>query len=65
MLGIIGGTGLEAVRAINDAIGDVPVVYVTANADMLRKEFAPHVVEKPISPYALSTACEQACGLAH
>jgi CheY-like chemotaxis protein len=29
---IVGGTGLEAVRAIVRAIGEVPVVYVTANA---------------------------------
>jgi CheY-like chemotaxis protein len=62
---IVGGTGLEAVRAINRAIGEVPVVFVTANADMLRNEVDAQIVEKPISGPALSRACEQACSAFH
>ena len=54
---IIGGTGIEAVANIVQAIGPVPVVYVTGNPDMvLRQGFAP-VVDKPIAPRALAEAC--------
>jgi CheY-like chemotaxis protein len=60
---IVGGTGLEAVRAIFRAIGEVPVVYVTANADMLRGEAVGAIVEKPIANPALAQACSRACGL--
>lgn len=61
---IIGGTGLEAVQAIIGAIGEVPVVYVTANADMLRGEGLATIVEKPIADPALAQACRHVCGLA-
>jgi CheY-like chemotaxis protein len=60
---IEGGTGVEAVRAITAAIGEIPVVYVTANADMLRSEPVATVVEKPIAWPALAAACSRACGL--
>lgn len=60
---IIGGTGLEAVRAITKAIGEVPVVYVTANADMLRGEVVAVIVEKPITNPALALACSRVCGI--
>jgi CheY-like chemotaxis protein len=60
---IVGGTGLEAVRAINEAIGEIPVVYLTANADMLRDDPERTIVEKPISGHALTSACEAVCGL--
>lgn len=55
---IIGGTGIEAVRAIRAAVGPVPVVYVTGNIDMLRDQGSSTVVEKPIAPAALAAACE-------
>lgn len=56
---IIGGTGVEAVEAIHDRLGDIPVVYVTGNSDLLlgRK---PPVVGKPISPGRLAEACARA-----
>lgn len=57
------GTGLDAVRAITAAMGEIPVVYVTANADMLRHESAAAVVEKPIVWPQLAAACNRACGL--
>jgi len=60
---IEGGTGLDAVRAITAAMGDIPVVYVTANADMLRREQVEAVVEKPIAWSALAAACNKVCGL--
>jgi CheY-like chemotaxis protein len=61
---IIGGTGVEAVNAIVDALGPIPTVYVTGNLDMLRDQYAPAVVEKPISPRSFATACERVCAQA-
>jgi len=63
-LRIVGGTGLEAVRAITMALGRIPVVYVTANADMLLGEDLLAVVEKPIASPALAAACRRVCDLA-
>lgn len=63
-LRIIGGTGLEAVEAITEQMGEIPVVYVTANADLLRGRCAaPAVVEKPIAWPVLADACSRVCGL--
>lgn len=56
---IVGGTGLEAVDAIEGAIGDRPVVYITGNVDMVRRPGAV-VVEKPIRERALREAWRQA-----
>jgi CheY-like chemotaxis protein len=56
-LRIIGGTGIDAVNAITDELGPLPVVYVTANADMLRGEPGAKVVSKPIQPRRLAEAC--------
>jgi len=61
-LRIVGGTGLEAVQAITAALGQIPVVYVTANADMLCGESVPAIVEKPIAWPALVAACHRVCG---
>jgi CheY-like chemotaxis protein len=58
---IVGGTGIEVVSAIHDALGPIPTVYVTGTLDMLREQHAPAVVEKPISPRSFATACEWAC----
>lgn len=58
-LRIIGGTGIEAVSAITGELGDVPVVYVTANADLLKGEPGAKVVSKPIQPRRLAEACRQ------
>ena len=63
-LRIVGGTGLEAVEAITAQMGEIPVVYVTANADQLRDRRAPAVVEKPIAWPVLMDACSRVCGLA-
>ncbi|HEY3694837.1 response regulator [Phenylobacterium sp.] len=62
-LRIVGGTGLEAVEAITEQMGPIPVVYVTANADLLRGHCAPAVVEKPIAWPVLADACNRVCGL--
>ncbi|WP_296597387.1 response regulator [Phenylobacterium sp.] len=59
---IVAGTGLEAVRLITDALGRIPVVYVTGNPDILAGEPRPTVVDKPISPAALRRACAYATG---
>ena len=56
---IVGGTGVEAVEAIQRQLGQIPVVYVTGNADQVRDGLKP-VVDKPISPRHLAEACAQA-----
>jgi CheY-like chemotaxis protein len=53
------GTGLEAVQAIVAALGDVPVIYVTGNTDMLRGQSV-SIVEKPIWPGSIASACKKA-----
>lgn len=50
------GTGLEAVERITAAMGQIPVVYVTGNADLFEAGDAV-VVDKPISFNALAAAC--------
>lgn len=60
-LRIVGGTGLEAVRAITAALGPVPHIYVTGNAEMLAGATAAPVVDKPLTRRALAEACERAC----
>ena len=45
---IVGGTGIEAVRAITRAVGPVPHLFVTGNVEMLAGESSAPVVEKPI-----------------
>jgi CheY-like chemotaxis protein len=57
---IIGGTGIEAVKAIHAKLGPIPFVYVTGNIDMLGDETAAVVVDKPISARALAAACAKA-----
>lgn len=57
---ILAGTGVQAVEMITAAIGEVPVVYVTGNGDMLPEGGARPVVDKPISPTALAAACGRA-----
>ena len=58
---IIGGTGVDAVKAIQARLGPIPFVYVTGNGDMLRGESAPAVVDKPISSHAFAAACARVC----
>jgi CheY-like chemotaxis protein len=58
---IIGGTGVDAVRAIQQRLGPIPHVYVTGNIDMLQGEAAPIVVDKPINSRALAAACARVC----
>lgn len=59
---ILAGTGVEAVELITAAIGDVPVVWVTGNGDLLPPAAGRPVVDKPISPSALAAACARARG---
>ncbi|PVM91846.1 hypothetical protein DDF67_06305 [Caulobacter endophyticus] len=56
---IIGGTGLEAVEAIEAKLGRIPTVFVTGNADQLANARRT-IVDKPISPRRLAEACQQA-----
>jgi CheY-like chemotaxis protein len=56
---IIGGTGLDAVARIVRAIGQVAVIYVTGNPDLVLKAGLAPVVDKPIAPRALAEACRQ------
>lgn len=56
---IIGGTGVDAVASVTASIGNVPVIYVTSNIDMVAGEGQP-IVEKPIAIRPLATACHQA-----
>jgi CheY-like chemotaxis protein len=58
---IIGGTGVEAVQYITDALGPIPVVYVTCNPNLVHQEGA-LVVDKPIVARVLAAACARACG---
>lgn len=58
---ILDGTGIEAVKAIIERLGEIPYLYVTGNVDMLKGERA-EVVEKPISPRAFARACAAAVG---
>jgi CheY-like chemotaxis protein len=55
------GTGLDAVRSIRASLGQIPVVYVTGNADAVVDEDRPQIVEKPISAHRLAQACRSAC----
>ncbi len=56
---IVGGTGVEAVEAIQRQLGRIPVVYVTGNSDLVKDRLKP-IVGKPISPRVLAEACAQA-----
>lgn len=60
-LRIVDGTGLEAVDAILAEMADIPVVFVTANSDMLSGQALFPVVTKPIMPAQLAAACRRVC----
>lgn len=57
---IFAGTGVEAVEMITRAVGQIPVIYVTGNPDMLPAHTASAIIDKPISPTALAAACARA-----
>lgn len=46
--GLREGTGPDAVRRIRDDLGDVPVVYVTAQPDRCRGDGDHAVIPKPV-----------------
>jgi CheY-like chemotaxis protein len=58
---ILGGTGLEAMRAITAELGPIPHVYVTGNPDMIAGQTTAPIVDKPLTRRALAAACERAC----
>ncbi|MFL5295051.1 MAG: response regulator [Phenylobacterium sp.] len=58
---ILGGTGLDAMRAITRELGPIPHIYVTGNPDMILGQTTAPVVDKPLSRRALAAACERAC----
>jgi CheY-like chemotaxis protein len=62
---IRGGTGIEAVRAITDRLGEIPYFFVTGNVDMVADFAASAVVEKPINPRHFRRACAAAAGCAN
>ena len=45
---------------ITAAVGEIPVVYVTGNPDMLPAHSSSAIIDKPISPIALAAACLRA-----
>lgn len=53
---IVGGTGIEAVHAIEAQVGHVPHIYITGNVDLLGDEDGAVVVEKPVRSYVLAQA---------
>ena len=57
---IVGGTGIEAVAAVAAALGPIPVVYVTGNAEAVALLTHAPIVEKPISPGVFAAACRLA-----
>jgi len=54
---IMGGTGIQAVKAITERLGEIPYLYVTGNVDMLSDQDHAVVVEKPINPRHFRRAC--------
>ena len=54
---LLSGTGVEAVEMITEAVGEIPVVFVTGNPTMIPGTSTFAVVDKPISPSALAAAC--------
>jgi CheY-like chemotaxis protein len=58
---IVGGTGVEAVSAIVAALGNIPVVFVTGNAEAVAPLTRAPIVDKPIAARSLALACENAC----
>lgn len=61
-LRIVGGTGIEAVERISAELGPVPVVYITANDDLLRGDPHATIVGKPIRARELYAACRRKAG---
>lgn len=61
---IQGGTGVEAVELIFAAFGQIPVIYVTGNPDLLPPDSGSAVIDKPISARALALACARLTGRA-
>jgi len=59
---ISGGTGIEALSAITNALGEIPYFYVTGNTDMVRDAPPRRVVEKPIDARRFRSACAAALG---
>lgn len=57
---IVGGTGVEAVAAVVAALGQIPVVFVTGNAEAVAPLTRAPIVEKPILPGVLAAACRLA-----
>lgn len=57
---IQGGTGVDAVEGLFAAVGEVPVVFVTGNLNMVPQAFAERRVGKPINARDLGLACERA-----
>ena len=62
---ILGGTGIEAVEAITQALGPVPVVYITGNREMLSNLENKIVIDKPMGPHDLAEAYGRLCAAAH
>jgi CheY-like chemotaxis protein len=57
---ILGGTGIEAMRAITTQLGPIPHVFVTGNPDMIAGQTTAPIVDKPLTRRALEAACERA-----
>ncbi len=57
---ILGGTGIDAMRAITAQLGPIPHIYVTGNPDMIAGQTTAPIVDKPLTRRALAAACERA-----
>ena len=55
-VGLLDGSGLDAIEAILQTCGPLPVVYVTGNRDAVRHRPPGVVIEKPIGDAALAKA---------
>lgn len=61
---IVDGTGIEAVTAIKAELGQIPVILVTGDIDVLSEQASPAIVEEPIGSRVLAEVCERVCNRA-
>ena len=55
-IGLLDGNGIDAIDAVLQACGPLPVIYVTGDARQVRQAPDAVVVEKPVSDHALAMA---------
>ena len=55
-IGLLDGNGIDAIDAVLQACGPLPVIYVTGDGQAARATPGAVVVEKPVSDHALAMA---------